>query len=110
MSISRRQTLVRDLGNTGLGVGALMINLSRSDTLSKMSFVDHSHRNSTIRESKALDSIPELTDPIPECFDNNQDHENADVKSIDHVSLEFEKLHYLPPDIDSGMVYKFVIL
>lgn len=32
------------------------------------------------------------------------------MKSINHVTLEFEKLHYLPPDIDPKIVFKFVVL
>lgn len=102
--MSRRQSVVRDISQAGVGVNALMLNLSCQSSLNKMSFVEGSHR-SNIRDSKVLEEIPEQTPDKEDIFEEDQS-----IKSINHVNLEFEKLHYLPPDIDRGVVFKFVVL
>ena len=102
--MSQRQSVVRDISQAGVGVNALMLNLSCTNSLQKMSFVEGSHRTNP-RESKVLEEIQET--PDKDVFEEDQ---TESVKSINHVNLEFEKLHYLPPDIDRGVVFKFVVL
>ena len=102
--MSQRQSVVRDISQAGVGVNALMLNLSCQNSLNKMSFVEGTHR-SNIRESKVLEEIPEQTPDKDDLFEEDQS-----IKSINHVNLEFEKLHYLPPDVDRGVVFKFVVL
>ena len=102
--MSKRQSVVRDISQAGVGVNALMLNLSCQNSLNKMSFVDGTHR-SNIRDSKVLEEIPEQTPDKDDLFEEDQS-----IKSINHVNLEFEKLHYLPPDVDRGVVFKFVVL
>jgi hypothetical protein len=75
----------------------------------KMSFVDVSHRSS-IRNSKVLEDIPEQTPEKAEHAIIFDDDQSDSIKSINHVDIEFEKLHYLPPDVDRDVVFKFVVL
>jgi hypothetical protein len=58
--MNRRKSVIKDLGlgKTGLGMGALMVNLGRKESLARMSFVDNIVRSSTLRE-KDLEPIPE---------------------------------------------------